>query len=341
MKDVYITDFAAHEDRAITSFFVATQKQVRTKKDGSPYLALILTDKTGQVEARMWDNVPECIPLFEQGEVVKVRAVVCRFDGRLQLKVERIRRAPQGEFDLGDFLPKTTKDVDELWRQLTNYVDSFHNPHLKALLNAFLEDEQIAAALRNAPAAKGMHHAWIGGLLEHIVSLMGIADLAAGHYPEINRDLLLTGVMLHDIGKLRELSWTTGFSYTMEGQLLGHITIGIGMVEKKLETLPDFPPKLRLLVEHMILSHHGQYEFGSPKLPMIPEAVLLHYLDDMDAKMQTIRSELERSAAQGKSADQFTDWVRAMERALLSTSGFLADEAGETDKSEAGESKEV
>lgn len=274
----------------------------------------------------MWDNVSECIPLFEQGDVVKVRATVCRFDGRLQLKVDRMKRAPQGEFDLGDFLPKTTKDVDAMWLELAKHVSSFNDPHLKALLTRFLEDEEISAALRDAPAAKGMHHAWIGGLLEHIVSLLGIADLAAGHYPEINRDLLLTGVVLHDIGKLRELAWKTGFSYTIEGQLLGHITIGIGMVEKKLESLPGFPPKLRLLVEHMILSHHGQYEFGSPKLPMIPEAVLLHYLDDMDAKMQTIRSELERSVAQGRPADQFTDWVRAMERSLLNTTGFLADE---------------
>ena len=327
MKDLYIADFAAHEDKAITSFFVATQKQVRTKKDATPYLALILTDKTGQVEGRMWDNVTECIPLFEQGEVVKVRATVCRFDGRLQLKVDRIKRAPLGEFDLGDFLPKTTKDIDALWLELTNYVSSFHDPHLKALLTGFLDDKQISSALRDAPAAKGMHHAWIGGLLEHIVSLLGIAHLAAGHYLDINRDLLLTGVVLHDIGKLRELAWTTGFSYTMEGQLLGHITIGIGMVEKKLESLPDFPPNLRLLVEHMILSHHGQYAFGSPKLPMIPEAVLLHYLDDMDAKMQTIRSELERSLAQGRPADQFTDWIRAMERSLLDTTGFLADAA--------------
>ncbi len=202
MKDVYIADFAAHEDKQITSFFVATQKQVRTKKDGNPYLAFILSDRTGQVEARMWDNVTDCIPLFEQGEVVKVRAFVCRFDGRLQLKVERIRRAPQGEFDLGDFLPKTTKER----RRTVGWNSTPTSPASRIrtsrrLLNSFLNDEQIAAALAMAPAAKGMHHAWIGGLLEHIVSLLGIADLAAGHYTEINRDLLLTGVVLHDIGK--------------------------------------------------------------------------------------------------------------------------------------------
>ena len=159
MKDVYIADFAAHEDKVITSFFVATQKQVSTTTGGATYLKLTLTDRTGQVEARMWDNVPESAPLFEQGEVVKVRAFVCRFNGRIQLKVDRIRRAPQDEFDLGDFLPKTTKNVDELWAQLNACVASFTDPHLKALLNSFLEDEQIAAALRVAPAAKGMHHA--------------------------------------------------------------------------------------------------------------------------------------------------------------------------------------
>jgi len=330
MKDVYIADFAAYEDKVITSVFVATQKQVSTTTGGATYLKLTLTDRTGQVEARMWDNVPESAPLFEQGEVVKVRAFVCRFNGRIQLKVDRIRRAPQEEFDLGDFLPKTTKNVDELWTQLNAYVASFTDPYLKALLNSFLEDEPIAAALRVAPAAKGMHHAWIGGLLEHIVSLLGIADLAAGHYKEINRDLLLTGVVLHDIGKLRELAWGTAFSYTMEGQLLGHITIGIGMVEKKIEALPGFPPRLRLLVEHLILSHHGQYEFGSPKLPMIPEAVLLNFLDDMDAKMQSIRSELDRNVAQGRPAAQFTEWVRPLERALLDSSAYLAEESIES-----------
>jgi 3'-5' exoribonuclease len=330
MKDVYIADFAAHEDKAITSFFVATQKQVSTTSGGATYLKLTLTDRTGQVEARMWDNVPDYAHLFEQGEVVKVRAFVCRFNGRIQLKLDRIRRAPEGEFDLGDFLPKTTKNIDELWAKLNGYVASFTDPHLKALLTSFLEDEEVAAALRVAPAAKGMHHAWIGGLLEHIVSLLGIADLAAGHYSEINRDLLLTGVMLHDIGKLRELAWSTAFSYTMEGQLLGHITIGIGMVEKKIDALPDFPPRLRLLVEHLILSHHGQYEFGSPKLPMIPEAVLLNFLDDMDAKMQSIRSELERNVAQGRPAAQFTEWVRPLERALLDSRAFLAEEPTES-----------
>jgi 3'-5' exoribonuclease len=168
-----------------------------------------------------------------------------------------------------------------------------------------------------------MHHAWIGGLLEHVLSLMGLCEMAAQHYPHVDRDLLLTGVVLHDIGKLRELSWGTSFEYTMEGQLLGHITIGIGMIEAKIAAIPDFPAAKRVLVEHLVLSHHGKYEFGSPKLPMTPEAILLHYLDDLDAKMQTVRSEFARAEANGRSGAEMTEWVRSMERPLLNTQEFL------------------
>ena len=280
-------------------------------------------DHSGQMDARMWDGVEQAATQFEQGDIVKVQGQVCRFDGRLQLKVDRIRKATEGEYELGDFLPKTSRNIDELWAELNRYVESFTDPNLKVLMRAFFDDPELAEALRQAPAAKSLHHAWIGGLLEHIVSLLGICDLAASHYPEIHRDLLLTGAMLHDIGKLHELSWGTAFEYTLEGTLIGHITIGIGMVEKKIAGLPGFPPALRVLVEHIILSHHGKYEFGSPKLPMIPEAVLLNFLDDMDAKMQILRSEFARNEASGRSSGQFTDWVRAMERPLLNTTGFL------------------
>jgi len=212
---------------------------------------------------------------------------------------------------------------------LNSYVNSFRDPHLKALLRAFLDDPEIAAAFRQAPAAKAMHHAWLGGLLEHVVSLIGVCELAAKHYPEVHRDLLLTGAVLHDIGKLQELVWKKSFDYTMQGQLLGHITIGYGMIEKKLETLPDFPPRLRVLVQHMVLSHHGKYEFGSPKLPMTPEAILLHYLDDMDAKMQTVRSEFGRAATAGRDSAQMTEWIRSLERPLLETTGYLSGEGDE------------
>lgn len=322
MKDLFIADLARFENQVITGYFAAGAKQVRSKKDGSRYLAVTLGDKTGQIETRMWEA--DTAGEFAQGDVVKIKGQVCRYQEKLQINLDKLRRADTSEYELGDFVPQTTRNIDDLWAELNGYVESFTNSHLRALLRAFLDDPEIASALRQAPAAKSMHHAWIGGLLEHVVSLLGICDAAAKHYPEINRDLLLTGAVLHDIGKLHELRWGTNFDYTLEGQLLGHITIGAAMVEKKIAALPAFPNELRVLVIHMVLSHHGRYEFGSPKLPMIPEAVLFHYLDDMDAKMQTMRNEFARSEASGRSPGQMTEWIRSMDRPLLNTAGFLA-----------------
>jgi 3'-5' exoribonuclease len=329
MKEIYVADLGRFENQAVVSFFAVTSKQLRSRKDGGQYLALTLGDRTGQLECRMWDNVAECVAGFEQGDVVKVRAEVCRYNGKLQLNVEKVRRASADEFELADYVPQTRKDVQELWSTLVRTVDSFSDPFLQALVRSFLEDPVFAAAFREAPAAKALHHAWLGGLLEHVVSLLGICDVAAQHYPEINRDLLLTGAILHDIGKLEELSWGTSFGYTLQGQLVGHITIGIGMIEKKLVALPDFPPNLRILVEHIVLSHHGKLEFGSPKLPMIPEAVLLNFLDDLDAKMHTMRAEFERHEAQGGQPGEMTDWVRSMDRPLLNTTTFLKSKSEE------------
>jgi 3'-5' exoribonuclease len=322
MKEIYVADLTKFENQAVVSFFAVTSRQVRSRKDGGgQYMALTLGDRTGQVESRMWENFADAE--FEQGDVVKVRGEVCRYNGRLQLNLEKLRLAADTEFELADYVPRTSKDVEELWSALVLSVDSFSDPSLQVLVRSFLDDPVFAAAFREAPAAKSLHHAWLGGLLEHVVSLVGICELAARHYPEINRDLLLTGAILHDIGKLEELRWGTSFDYTLQGQLVGHITLGIAMIEKKLAALPGFPPALRMLVEHMVLSHHGKLEFGSPKLPMIPEAILLHYLDDLDAKMHIMRSEFERHEAQGDEAGEMTDWVRAMERPLLNTTTFL------------------
>jgi len=320
MKDLFISDLANYENQVITGFFAVTSRYDRSKRDGARYFALSLTDRTGQIEARMWET--DEAGDFSSGDVVKVRGQVSRYKEFLQLNIEKIRRANPGEFDFGDYVPRTDRNIDELWTELNGYAESFTDPYLKALLRAFLDDPEIAAALREAPAAKTMHHAWIGGLLEHIVSLLGFADFAAKHYG-VHRDLLLTGVVLHDIGKLQELHWGTSFDYTIEGQLLGHITIGISLIERKIAGIPGFPPGLRMLVEHLVLSHHGKYEFGSPKLPMVPEALLLHYLDDIDAKMQTLRSEFARHATAGRAAGEVTDWVRSLERPLLNTAPFL------------------
>jgi 3'-5' exoribonuclease len=223
-------------------------------------------------------------------------------------------------------LPSTIYDVGELWRQLLGTVDSFTNPDLKLLLNTILNDPALAQAYREAPAAKQLHHAWLGGLLEHVVSLLTLADRIAPHYSILDRDLLLTGVILHDIGKIRELSWALGFEYTVEGSLLGHIQMGTALAERTMDSLPGFPPKLKVLVLHMILSHHGKLEFGSPKLPMIPEALALSFLDDLDAKMQAIQGEFDKCIREGKSPDELTGKVWALDqRQLLNTKRWLGE----------------
>ncbi len=326
MKDLFASGLAERENQTVTGFFVAENRQLRTTAGGAPYLSLTLGDRTGKLEARMWE--PEGAGQFASGDVVKLRGVVCRYQDKLQIKIDKLRRAdPEadaGEYELGDFVPKTAYDVDELWAKLTGYVASFTDPHLRALLELFLADPDLAKDLREAPAAKALHHAWIGGLLEHVVGLLDLCDRAAQHYPEVHRDLLLAGAMLHDIGKLQELRWGTGFSYTVEGQLLGHITIGAGMIEARIAELPGFPPRLRTLLLHIVLSHHGRLEFGSPKLPMTAEAILFHYLDDLDAKMHMLRGEFARAASNGGKADDCTEWVRALERPLLDTQAYLA-----------------
>jgi 3'-5' exoribonuclease len=222
--------------------------------------------------------------------------------------------------DFTDFFPASERSLDEMWAELRALVAGMSNPHLKGLLEALFDDPEIARRYRVAPAAKQIHHAWLGGLIEHVLSLCALARLTAGHYKIVDQDLLLTGVLLHDIGKIHELSYERGFSYTSEGQLLGHIIIALRMVDEKLRGLPDFPASLRCLVEHMIISHHGQLEFGSPKIPQFPEALLLHYLDDMDSKMECMRALIEND----RQIDGcFTTYHSALERSALKKDRYL------------------
>jgi 3'-5' exoribonuclease len=329
MKDIYIADLVNFDEgKLFDGFFLVLLKQQRTTKTNKPYLNLILGDKTGQLEGRVWEpSDPRIAKEFERGDIVKARGSASRFDDRLQMKIDQLRMAQPGEVDKTDLLPSTTYDVTALWRQLLSFVESFTNPDLKLLVTTLLDDPAMAAAYREAPAAKQLHHAWLGGLLEHVVSLCTLADRVATHYPLLDRDLLLTGVILHDLGKLRELSWEIGFEYTVEGMLLGHIQIGTALVEKAIDSLPGFPPRLKTLVLHMILSHHGKLEFGSPKLPMIPEALALSFLDDLDAKMQAMASEFDKCIREGKGPDEMTGKVWALDqRQLLNTKRWLAED---------------
>jgi 3'-5' exoribonuclease len=329
MKDIFIADLANFDEgRVFNGFFLVLAKQHRTTKTNKPYLHLILGDKTGQLEARAWElSDPRIARDFDRGDIVKARGCASRFDDRIQMKIDQLRVALPSEVDKADMLPSTTYDVATLWSHLRGFVDSLTNPHLKLLLTTMLDAPALAEAYREAPAAKQLHHAWLGGLLEHVVSLCTLADRVAPHYPLLDRDLLLTGVILHDIGKVRELSWGIGFEYTIEGMLLGHIQIGTALAERTIDSLPNFPPKLKTLILHMILSHHGKLEFGSPKLPMIPEALVLNFLDDLDAKMQAVSSEFDKSAKEGKGPNELTNKVWALDnRQLLNTRRWLGED---------------
>ena len=321
MKEFFISDAVRHENTIVTSSFVVVSKQVKPKKSGEPYLALTFGDRSGQIEAKMWDNVEEAMGTFEQDDFVKVKGLLNRYNQRFQLTIHKLRKMEDSEVDFGDYLPNGNKDIDELWRTLGEFVASIKNPHLRPLLEAFMADTEIARAYRNAPAAKTLHHAYIGGLLDHVVSLFRSCDLICRNYPQANRDLVLAGAFLHDIGKIHELTYARSFSYSTRGQLLGHMIIELEMLQQKLVLFPDFPDGLKTLLEHLIISHHGQYEFGSPKLPMFPEALLLHYMDDLDSKMESMRAHLERD---GDSQNPWAGYNPSLGRNLLNSTKFLA-----------------
>jgi len=322
MKSPYVNEL--EPNKLITTSFLVHSKEIRQKKSGELYLSLLLADRTGEVDAKMWDNVAEVIETFDRDDFVKVKGLVQIFHNRPQMTVHKVRRMDDGEIDFGDYFPSSRRDQGEMWAELRGIVAAITNEHLKGLLEAMLDDEDIARRYRRAPAAKHIHHAFLGGLLEHVLSVCSLARLIGPHYPVIDCDLLLTGVILHDIGKIYELNYERGFSYSNDGQLLGHINIAIRMVGDKLRGLPDFPPALRSLVEHMILSHHGKLEFGSPKLPSFPEALLLHYLDDVDSKMESMRALIEND----RQVDGcFTVYNVPLERCALKKARFLKGEA--------------
>jgi 3'-5' exoribonuclease len=321
MKEFFVSEAAKQENKVITSSFVVVAKQVKPKKTGEPYLALTLGDRTGQIEAKMWDNVDEVLEAFEQDDFVKVKGLINRYNNRFQLTIHKLRRLEEGDVEPADYLPATTKNVDELWRDLGAFVATMKDPHLRSLLKAFMADDAIAQAYRTAPAAKTLHHAFIGGLLDHVVSLFRSCDLVCRNYPQVNRDLVLAGAFLHDIGKIHELTFARSFTYTTRGQLLGHMIIELEMLQEKIALVPDFPAAMKTLLEHLIISHHGQYEFGSPKLPMFPEALLLHYMDDLDSKMESMRAMFEREMDPD---NPWTGYNPSLGRPLLNTTKFLA-----------------
>ena len=282
------------ENDAINEIYLCRTKRTLLTKAGKPYDSLVLQDKTGTIDAKIWDPGSPGIGDFDELDYVDVTGNVTSFQGKLQFNVKRIRKCKEGEYDPAQYLPVSKKDNDEMFQSLLALIDSVKSEPIRALLEAFFKkDEDFIKAFRASSAAKAVHHGFVGGLLEHTLGVANLCDYLAGAYPLINRDLLLAGAMLHDVGKTRELSLFPENDYTDEGQLVGHIVIGVEMVDEKIREIPGFPQVLSGELRHMILSHHGEYEFGSPKKPGLIEAVALNFADNTDAKLEIFKELLE------------------------------------------------
>jgi len=323
MKSTFVRDLAA--DQIITGFFLVHEKEVRSTAAGKLYLRMELGDRTGTVEVRMWDQFETMAKDVNRDDFVKVQGRVEVYRNRPQLVLQQLRLAKPEEINLADFLPHTPYDVEDMYKQLLGHAEGMKNPWLKKLTTKILNDPNIIPRYQRAPAAKVMHNAYLGGLLEHVVGLCGLAKQIAEHYPELDVDLLLTAAMLHDVGKLDELCYERSVSYTAEGQLLGHIVQELETVGRAMDEIESFPEKLKVVVKHLLISHHGQYEFGSPKLPMIREALAFHYMDDLDSKMAAVRAALALESGE----EEWSAYSGALGRKFLRLDAYLKEPAME------------
>ncbi len=326
MKKIFIKNIK-ERDR-INDVFLVARKDMGISKAGKPYLNLRFMDSTGAMDARAWDNAEAMAREFEAGDIVKARGFALSYRGVIQLNVSAIEKVPEGESSPSDFLPSSRLKPEDMIRDLDRVIATLGDPHLKALLEAIFEDPDVRQRFQTAPAAKAMHHAFIGGLIEHVLSICAVVDFVAAHYTkdlEINRDLLMAGAILHDIGKIYELSYVSSFDYTDKGKLIGHITLGVELVNKKAGEIPGFPEHIRMAVNHLILSHHGILEYGSPKRPKIAEAILLSFLDDMDAKVAALRVMTETR----EEGANWTPYQKMFERPIyMGLMGHVTEEEG-------------
>ncbi len=310
MKDSFVADLKPGS--LIHATFLVQSKELKKGRSGRSYLDVRLQDSTGSIPSRYWDADGVAFD-FEIDDLVLVKAQAEQYQDGLQLRLGSIARYA-GPFDLRDYLPRTPHDSEQLFASLVARVCRMPEGYIRQLLLAVLEDPEIARRYKLAPAATLYHHAYLGGLLDHVSSLAGIADLVSDHYPVLNRELVLAGLILHDLGKIEELQYDAAFRYSTRGQLLGHIFLGLEMVREKIRQIPGFPPALRDRIEHIILAHHGKLEFGSPKEPLFPEALVVHYLDDLDSKLESMRAQY---AAEGARPGDWTTRNRALGRELL------------------------
>lgn len=292
----YIKDFK--EGDRVFDIYLCKHRQSAVTKNGKPYDTVILQDKTGTVDAKVWDPNSAGIDDFDSLDYIEVYGEVTSFQGALQVNVKRIRRCQEGEYDPADYLPVSSKDIPKMYQELLQIIGTIENKYLKELLEAFfVEDEAFIGRFQKSSAAKSVHHGFVGGLLEHTLSVVKLCDYYCKTYPRLKRDLLLSAAMCHDIGKVREISLFPENDYTDDGQLLGHIVIGTEMVGEKIRTITGFPPVLAGELKHCILAHHGEYEYGSPKKPAIMEALALNMADNTDAKMETFTELLDNATS--------------------------------------------
>lgn len=308
MKKRFISDIKAGE--GVDDIFVLSEKILSQKRDGNNFLNVTLSDKTGTLKGVMWDHVDQTAAGVTSGDFVHVNGGISEYRGTLQVVIKKMEPFPADRIDPSDFLPQTPRDIEGMFERLLRITETITTDYLKALIDAFLMDNEFVNRFKTAPAAKKMHHAYIGGLLEHTLSMVSLADKIAGHYSGIDRDLLIAGTILHDIGKIDEYEYRFKIDYSDKGRLLNHIVIGIKMVDDKLSKIENFPEDQMLLLKHLIVSHHGTREFGSPEPPKTIEAVLLNYIDEIDSKVNAIRDFI----ASEDPDETWTSYHRLLER---------------------------
>jgi len=306
----YIEDLKENEH--IIEHYLCKQKQSLKTRSGKTYLSLRLMDKTGTIDAKVWEMHND-IQSFDEGDMIKIDGNIVTFQNELQLKINKLRKSREGEYIAGNYIPMTDKDIGSLYAEVLSIIKSITHPQIRQLLEAILVDNKPQAeAYKSRSAAKYMHHAYMGGLIEHTLAVANICDFMSGRYKHLNRDILMAGALLHDVGKIYELSEMPINDYTDDGQMLGHIVMGCEMVSAQVAKMPDFPHELASMIKHLIISHHGEYEYGSPKLPCTTEAILLHYADNMDAKLKTF----EESFDNDKTPGPWTGYNKALNRYL-------------------------
>jgi len=299
-------------DGVVTFLALVKEKEVRPKRNGGFYLHLLLGDRTGDLEAKAWDSPQETADLFERDDIVKVRGSMELYNDRPQLVVQRIRRCEDGEFQEADFCPASERDPEEMVAELRGFADSVANEQVRSLLLSILNDPSVVPAFKIAPAAMKLHHAYRHGLIEHVLSLCRLAEAVVHSYPRLNRDWLIAGAVLHDVGKIEELGTSRRLGYTTRGQLVGHVALGLEILERHVARLPDFPVEVKSVLQHLIVSHHGEIEKGALRTPMFPEAMALSTMDLLDARLE----QAWRLIDQAPAGEEWTAYVPSLERRL-------------------------